>query len=164
MHKLLLLSTVLFIFPTLAAAQVLEVSEPALSISQQAPSAPAKQATESSQQAQTAASSADENLTELPPVQITPEQKIYARREMQKSIKRTVSNADVRQRRGILDAVETLQKIKNRRENLNKSPEEQVPYKDPQVNASSKQDVQKYLQETFVDTLDDSFKTPDQEQ
>ena len=64
----------------------------------------------------------------------------------------------------MIDAVETLQKIKNRRENLNRSPEEQIPYKAPKVNASSGQDVQQYLQETFVDTLDDSFKTQEQEQ
>lgn len=164
MYKLLFLSTVLSAFSTLAAAQMLETPTPALDAPSQISPTTADQATRPDQPSSEIAPSTDETLTQLPPAEITPEQKIYARREMQKSIKRTVTNADVRQRRGILDAVETLQKIKNRRENLNRSPEEQIPYKAPKVNASSGQDVQQYLQETFVDTLDDSFKTQEQEQ
>ena len=163
MYKLSFLAAVFIVVPSLVAAQLLGakstkmVSDTTVEPSQQTQSTNITPQTEESATVQ-------KETPQLPPVEITPEQKIYARRKIQKNIQTSVVNANKAEREKMLDAVETLQKMKNRRENLNKSPEEQVPYKKPQINASNRQDVQKYLQETFVDTLDDSFKTPDQEQ
>ena len=159
MRKFSCLSALTLLIPSLAAAQVLGSKtneEPLKTVSQNAEE-PASQAIQAQVSEETA-------LPQMPPVEITPEQKIYARREIRKDIQDTVVNANKAEREKILDAVETLQKIKNRQANLKRAPEEQVPYEAPKINASSRQDVQKYLQETFVDTLDDSFKTPDQEQ
>ena len=164
MYKLSFLSILLLVVPSLVCAQVLQVkssqtvADTKIDVQKQLQPANDTPKTEEN------ASVQEETLPQLPPVEITPEQKIYARRSIQKNIQTSVVNANKAERRRMIDAVETLQKIKNRRENLKKAPDEQVPYEAPQVNASSRQDVQKYLQETFVDPLDDSFKIPDLEQ
>lgn len=164
MYKLPFLFALLLTIPSLVSAQLLSAGTPKAKAIVKMEKSELHQTADSTIQAEETATTQEETLPQLPPVEITPEQKIYARREIQKNIQTSVVNANKAERERMLDAVETLQKIKNRRENLKRAPDEQVPYKKPQINPASRQDVQKYLQETFVDTLDDSFKTPNQEQ
>ena len=163
MCKLPFLAAFLLTIPALASAQLLGAKlQDSVPTSQTAPQQQLE--VPASTQAEASAQPQEETSPQLPPAEITPEQKIYARREIQKNIKTSVVNANKAEREKMLDAVETLQKIKNRRENLKKAPDEQIPYEAPQINASSRQGVQKYLQDTFVAPLDDSFKTQEQEQ
>ncbi len=164
MYKISFLSALLLVVPSLVCAQVLQVKSSQTVADTKIDVQKQLQPTNILHQTKENASLQKDTLPLPPPAQITPEQKIYARRSIQKNIQTSVVNANKAERRRMIDAVETLQKIKNRRENLKKAPDEQVPYEAPQVNASSRQDVQKYLQETFVDPLDDSFKIPDLEQ
>ncbi len=105
----------------------------------------------------------EEVLPQLPPSEITPEQKIGARRSLQKTIQTSAVNSSPNERRKIIDAVSTLEKMRIRRENLNRTPGEKINYDKPNVNANDRKDVQNYLQKTFVDPLDASFATPNQE-
>ena len=164
MYKAYLLSALLFSIPSLALAQLLGTEAPETAADTKVEQPEQVQPANATPKAEENTSVQEDALPQLPPVEITPEQKIYARRGIQKNIQTSVVNANKAERKRMLDAVETLQKIKNRRENLKKAPDEQVPYEAPQVNAASRQDVQKYLQETFVDPLDDAFPRTDQEQ
>lgn len=105
----------------------------------------------------------EEVVPQLPPSEITPEQKIGARRSLQKTIQTSAVNNSPNERRKIIDAVSTLEKMRIRRENLNRTPGEKINYDKPNVNANDRKDVQNYLQKTFVDPLDASFATPNQE-
>ncbi len=105
----------------------------------------------------------EEVVPQLPPSEITPEQKIGARRSLQKTIQTSAVNSSPNERRKIIDAVSTLEKMRIRRENLNRTPGEKINYDKPNVNANDRKDVQNYLQKTFVDPLDASFATPNQE-
>ena len=164
MYKAYILSALLFSIPPLAWAQLLGSAAPK-TVTDTTVEQPAEvQSANLALQAQTDASTPEETLPLPPPAEITPEQKIYVRREIQKNIQTSVVNANKAEREKMLDAVETLQKIKNRRENLKKAPGDKVPYAAPEVNAASRQDVQKYLQETFVDPLDNAFPRTNQEQ
>lgn len=97
------------------------------------------------------------------PVEITPEQKINARDDLQKSLQTMVVNAGPKERRQLLDAVNTLEKMRIRRENLNRPQDQQLEYKKTKINFNDRREVQRYLQNTFVEPLDDVFKTPEEE-
>lgn len=113
---------------------------------------------------ETSEANAETSVDSLSPVEITPEQKIEARRDIQKAIQTTAVNSSPEERRKIIDAVETLKKIKIRRENISKTSEEKINYQAPEVNAKDRKEVQNYLQKTFVEPLDSSFASPNQEQ
>ena len=97
------------------------------------------------------------------PVEITPEQKINVRDDLQKSLQMMVVNAGPKERRQLLDAVNTLEQMRIRRENLNRPQDQQIEYKRPKINVNDRREVQRYLQDTFVEPLDDVFKTPEEE-
>ena len=164
MYKLSLFSVVLVAVPSLVAAQLLGAKSNKVAVGTEMEVPAQTQSADNTPQLKEDTPAAENVLPQLPPTEITPEQKIYARREIQKNIQTSVVNANKAEREKMLDAVETLQKIKNRRENLKKAPGDKVPYEAPQVNAANRQDVQKYLQETFVDPLDNAFPRTNQEQ
>ncbi len=105
----------------------------------------------------------ESNLPELPPTAITVEQKIEARKGLQKNIYTTVETSKPRERRQMLDAVATMEKARVRRSNLTKAPEEKIKYKTPNVNDKSDREMRKYLQDVFVAPLDKSLVESNQE-
>ena len=145
----------------LTTAALLTVSFSALA---QAPETKKSSAAVSATDTAAAAENPAEVQPQPAPTEITPEQKIAARRELQKSIQTTAVNSSPKEREKLIDAVETLKKIKIRQENLKKEPGEEINYQAPDVNVKDRKAVQNYLQETFVAPLDASFATPDQEQ
>ena len=99
---------------------------------------------------------------QVPPAEITPEQSVAIKKDLQKSILNTVVKATPKERKMMLEIIAAQNQILNQKENLRRPPEEQVEYKAPNVNYKDRKEMQKYLQEVFVDPLNNTAATEEE--
>lgn len=88
------------------------------------------------------------------PIGMTPEQKAAVKLPLTEQIINDVDKANLKERRDLLKAVEMLDKMSVRRENLKLPKDKQIADEKARVDAKSKRDVQKYMQERLVQPLD----------
>lgn len=99
---------------------------------------------------------------QVPPAEITPEQSVAIKKDLQKSILNTVVKATPKERKMMLEIIAAQNQILNQKENLRRPPEEQVEYKAPNINYKDRKEMQKYLQEIFVDPLNNTAATEEE--
>ena len=99
---------------------------------------------------------------QVPPAEITPEQSVAIKKDLQKSILNTVVKATPKERKMMLEIIAAQNQILNQKENLRRPPEEQVEYKAPNINYKDRKEMQKYLQEVFVDPLNNTAATEEE--
>ena len=99
---------------------------------------------------------------QVPPAEITPEQSVAIKKDLQKSILNTVVKATPKERKMMLEIIAAQNQILNQKENLRRQPEEQVEYKAPNINYKDRKEMQKYLQEVFVDPLNNTAATEEE--
>ena len=99
---------------------------------------------------------------QVPPTEITPEQSVAIKKDLQKSILNTVVKATPKERKMMLEIIAAQNQILNQKENLRRPPEEQVEYKAPNINYKDRKEMQKYLQEVFVDPLNNTAATEEE--
>lgn len=97
---------------------------------------------------------AEQEAAEAAPITMTPEQKAAVKKPLVEQIINDVDKADIRERKELIRIMQDFQEIQTRRQNLNLPEDEQIKIEDPHVNAASKEDVQKYLQEKLVAPVD----------
>lgn len=98
------------------------------------------------------------------PATIALEQKINARKDLQKTIYSAVETRAPRERRQMLDAVATSEKARVRRTNLDLAPGEKIKYQKPNINVKNSREMRKYMQKVFVEPLDNAAIEPTTEQ
>lgn len=91
---------------------------------------------------------------ETAPVTMTPEQKAAVKKPLVEQIINDVDKATPKERRELIKVMEQLQKVQTRRQNLNLPEDQQIKLEEPRVNAASKDDVQKYMQDKLVAPVD----------
>lgn len=99
---------------------------------------------------------------QVPPAEITPEQSVAIKKDLQKSILNTVVKATPKERKMMLEIIAAQNQILNQKENLRRPPEERVEYKAPNINYKDRKEMQKYLQEIFVDPLNNTAATEEE--
>ncbi len=99
---------------------------------------------------------------QVPPAEITPEQSVAIKKDLQKSILNTVVKATPKERKMMLEIIAAQNQILNQKENLRRPPEEQVEYKAPNINYKDRKEMQKYMQEVFVDPLNNTAATEEE--
>lgn len=92
--------------------------------------------------------------TEAAPITMTPEQKAAVKKPLVEQIINDVDKATPKERRELVKVIEQLQKVQTRRQNLGLPEEKQIKLEKPRINAASKEDVQKYLQDKLVAPID----------
>ncbi len=91
---------------------------------------------------------------ETEPVTMTPEQKAAVKKPLVEQIMGDVDKASPKERRELIKVMEQMQKVQTRRQNLNLPEDRQIKLEEPRVNAASKDEVQKYLQDKLVAPID----------
>ena len=92
------------------------------------------------------------------PTEMTAEQKILIQRDLRKNIQNVAVNSSPKERKALLKAVETIEKMRIRQENVGKPIEEQVKFEKVNVNIHDRKDFQNYLQKIFIDDAEDRLK------
>lgn len=92
------------------------------------------------------------------PTEMTPEQKIMLQRDLRRNIQSIAVNSSPKERKMMLEAIETLERMRIRQENLGKSEDEHIEFEKPNVNVNDRKDFQKYMQKVFIDDVDERIK------
>lgn len=110
---------------------------------------------------QAAPSTVEENTDDqsvLPPVDITEEQKLKAQESLKKNQELLSKNAEEQERKALLDAIATVDKIRIRKLNRSLPPEKQIKYSREKVNYKNRDEVERFLNEKFVEPVNEVFK------
>lgn len=102
---------------------------------------------------------AEQAEAEAAPITMTPEQKAAVKKPLVEQIINDVDKATPKERRELVKVIEQLQKVQTRRQNLNLPADKQIKLEEPRINAASKEDVQKYLQDKLVAPIDRVMNT-----
>ncbi len=88
---------------------------------------------------------------EYPVSEFTPQQIIVAQKSLKRTLQDKAVHMDVRERRRLMNAIETMQKMRVRQHNLDLQKDENPEvYTQPSVNLHDRKDFQKYLNATFT--------------
>ncbi len=96
---------------------------------------------------------AENTAPQLPPSEVTPEQSVEAKGDLQKAILNTVVKASPKERKMMLEVIAAQNQILTQKENLRRPPKEQIEYKAPNINSKDRKEMQEYMQEVFVAPL-----------
>ena len=92
------------------------------------------------------------------PTEMTPEQKIMLQQDLRKNIQSIAVNTSPKDRKMMLEAIETLERMRIRQENLGRPENERIEFEKPNVNVNDRKDFQKYMQKIFISDVDDRLK------
>ncbi|MBQ7285348.1 MAG: hypothetical protein IJW72_03750 [Alphaproteobacteria bacterium] len=97
---------------------------------------------------------AEQAEEEANPIAMTPAEKAAVKKPLVEQIMNDVDKASLKERRELIKVIEQIQKAQIRLQNLSLPEDKQIKYEEPRINAASKEDVQKYLQDKLVAPLD----------